>query len=42
MKKLIIIVSIIVFMCLIIGHNLFKIQKQIMAKRAAVIQAIEH
>jgi hypothetical protein len=41
MKKLIIIVSVVVFMCLIIGHNLFKIQKQIIAKRAAAIQAIE-
>lgn len=33
MKKLIIIITVVVFMCLIIGHNLFKIQKQIVAKR---------
>lgn len=41
MKKLIIVTVVVVFMCLIIGNNLFKIQKQIIAKRIAVIQAIE-
>jgi len=41
MKKLIIIVTVVVFMCLIIGHNIIKIQKQIIAKRAAVMQAVE-
>lgn len=40
MKKLIIIVTVLYFMCLIIGHNLFKMQKQILANRINAINTV--
>jgi len=40
MKKLIIIVAVVVCMCLIIGHNIFKIQKQIIANRINAINTV--